>query len=62
MLKDGLKSNIEYRYNDFFNVNLCPNVLIFCKTALIHVDCSSFKSDSFFALFNCMLVQFLFQL
>ena len=26
VLKEGLKSDIEYRYNDFFNVNLCPNV------------------------------------
>ena len=26
VLKEGLKSDIEYRYNDFFNVNLCLNV------------------------------------
>ena len=31
VLKEGLKSDIEYRCNDFFNVNLCPNVLIFVR-------------------------------
>ena len=52
VIKEGLKSDIKYRYNDFVNINLCPNVgIIFffrlpCFMFLTHVDCNSFKSVS----------------